>query len=197
MADRHDITRLLQDQAAGREGALEELIELVYEELCAVAHRQMRHERPGHTLGTRALVNEVYLRLAALDEFGWRNRGHFFGIAGRAMKQILMQHARGKQAKKRGEGARPVPLEDVELLSEAQAEQLLAIDQALDQLAELGPRYRRVVEHKVFTGLTLDEIAEALGVSRATAKRDWAFARAWLNQALGRGGLPAAAEAPS
>ena len=196
MADRHDITQLLRDQDAGREGALEALIEVVYDELCAVAHRQMRRERPGHTLDTRALVNEAYLRLAALDEFGWQDRGHFFGVAGRAMKQILMQHARGKRAKKRGSGARPVPIDDVELLSDAQAEQLLAIDQALEQLAALGPRYRSVVEHKVFTGLTLDEIAEALGVSRATAKRDWVFSRAWLNQALGRA-VPAAGEAAS
>ncbi|MCG8462165.1 MAG: ECF-type sigma factor [Holophagales bacterium] len=185
MVDRRDITQLLRDQVSGRPDAHSELIDVVYKELCEVAHRQMRRERPGHTLETRALVSEAYLRLAELDDFGWKNRGHFFGIAGLAMKQILMQHARAKQAKKRGEGAQPLSLEDVELMSDAHAEDLLLIDQALGQLEALGPRYRQVVEHKVFTGLTLDEIAETLGVSRATAKRDWVFARAWLNQALG------------
>jgi len=101
------------------------------------------------------------------------------------MKQILIQHARGKMAKKRGEGAQAVPLEDVELLADSQAESLLLIDQALTELEKVGPRYRKVVELKVFCGLTLDEIGEAVGVSQATAKRDWVFARAWLNQALG------------
>ncbi|MCH9646852.1 MAG: sigma-70 family RNA polymerase sigma factor [Deltaproteobacteria bacterium] len=184
---RHDVTQLLRDQASGREGALQELIETVYEELCAVAHRQMRGERQGHTLNTRALVNEAYMRLAEMDDFGWKNRGHFFGIAGLAMKQILMQHARGKMAKKRGEGAQSVPLEDVELLTDSQAESLLAIEQALSRLEQLGPRYRQVVEHKVFSGLTLEEIAETLDISKSTAKRDWVFSRAWLNQELGAG----------
>ena len=126
------------------------------------------------------------MRLADLDAMGWKNRGHFFGIAGRAMKQILIQHARSKMAKKRGDGAQAVPLDEVQILSDAQAEQVLMVEQALAGLEAIGPRYRRVVEHKIFTGLTLDEIAEALEVSRATAKRDWVFARAWLNQALGR-----------
>ena len=185
MERRPDVTQLLRDQADGREGAHEALLEVVYDELCQVAHRQMRRERPGHTLNTGALVNEAYLRLAEMDDFGWQNRGHFFGIAGLAMKQILIQHARGKMAKKRGEGAVAVPLEDVELMSDSQAESLLAVEQALERLAAMGPRYRPLVELKVFSGLTLDEIAETLEVSRTTVKRDWTFCRAWLNQMLG------------
>lgn len=187
MAERGEITRLLKRQQAGQDGALDQLVELVYGELCGMAHRQMRRERAGHTLNTRALVNEVYLRLAKMDEFGWKDRGHFFGIAGRAMKQILIQHARGRLAKKRGDGARAVPLDEVELLTDSQAENLLLIDEALTGLDEIGPRYRQVVEHKVFSGLTLGEIGEALGVSQATAKRDWVYARAWLNQTLAQG----------
>ena len=184
MSESQEITQLLRAQAEGEDGAHEALIQVVYDELCAVAHRQMRRERVGHTLDTRALVNEAYLRLADLEEYGWQNRGHFFGIAGLAMKQILMQHARSKMAKKRGEGSRAVPLEEVELISESQAENMLAIDQLLEQLEKLGPRYRQVVELKAFIGLTLTEIGEALGISQATAKRDWVFSRAWLNNAL-------------
>lgn len=181
---RHDVTQLLRDQADGVEGAFEALVEVVYEELCRIARRQMRHERPEHTLNTRALVNEAYLRLAEMDEFGWKNRGHFLGIAGLAMKQILIQHARGRMALKRGEGIQPVPLGDVDLLSDSQAESLLSIEQVLGQLENLGPRYRQVVEYKVFSGFTLDEVATTLEISKATVKRDWAFSRAWLNQAL-------------
>lgn len=188
MAQRGDVTVLLRQQENGDEAALGKLVELVFDELCEVAHRQMRNERVGHTLDTRCLVNEAYLRLAAMDEFGWKNRGHFFGIAGLAMKQILIQHARGKMAKKRGEGARAVPLDDVEVLTDSEAENLLLIDEALSELEKLGPRYRKVVEYKVHCGLTLNEIGEALGISQATAKRDWVFARAWLNQALAPAG---------
>ena len=179
-----DVTRLLERQAAGEEGALESLVELVYDELCAVAHRQMRREAPGHTLDTRALVNEAYIRFLSMEGVEWRNRGHFFGVAGLAMKQILLQHARAKMAAKRGGGAHDVPLDSVEVLTESQAERLVLIDQLLGRLERIGPRYRQVVEHKVYSGLTLDEIAEALEVSRATVKRAWAFARAWLNQAM-------------
>ena len=147
----------------------------------------MRRERRNHTLDTRALVNEAYLRLADMQDYPWRNRGHFFGVAGLAMKQILIQHARARSAKKRGAGEELVAIEDVEfaLFTEEQADQLLQVHDALDQLEEIEPRYRQVVEHKIFTGLTNDEIAEALDVSKATVKRDWVFARAWLNQALG------------
>ena len=182
-----DITRLLQEQADGREGAFDELVEAVFDELCRIARRQMRSQAPGHTLNTGSLVNEAYLHLSSLARAGWQNRGHFFGVAGLAMKQILLQHARAKMAKKRGEGSRPVPLEDVELMSDAQAEHLLAIDDALARLDAQGPRLRTVVEHKIFAGLTVEEIAEATGVSKATVKRDWVFARAWLNRELGSG----------
>ncbi|MEL7058819.1 MAG: ECF-type sigma factor [Acidobacteriota bacterium] len=179
-----DVTRLLERQAEGDDRALDQLVELVYEELCNVAHRQMRREVAGHTLDTRALVNEAYLRFRGLDGAAWKNRGHFFGVAGLAMKQILIQHARAKMAKKRGEGDRAVPIDEIEVLSESHAERLLLIDQLLGELETLGPRYRAVVEHRIFSGLTLEETAEAVGASLATVKRDWTFARAWLNQAL-------------
>lgn len=185
MTDGGDVTLLLQRQAAGDKAALDELIELVHAELCQLAHRQMRRERAGHTLNTRALVNEAYLRLAAMDAFGWKDRGHFFGIAGRVMQQILIQHARGKMAKKRGERAEPVPLDDLELLTESQAESLLLVSEVLSELEATDTRSRQVVDYKVFVGLELDEIADVLGISKATVKRDWTFARAWLNQRLG------------
>ena len=122
-----------------------------------------------------------------MEGVDWRDRGHFFGVAGTAMKRILLQHARAKMAQKRGGRAVAVPLESLHVITDAQAENLLLVDEMLTSLEECGPRYRQVVEHKIYSGLTLPEIAEAVGVSPATAKRDWGFARAWLNQAMASG----------
>lgn len=182
-----ELTQLLERQADGREGAMEALVECVYDELCAVARRQMARERPNHTLNTKALVNEAYLELAKPERGGWKNRAHFFGVAGLAMKQILIQHARRKSAKKRGERMAPVAIDglDLELVSEERAEDLLLVHDALAKLERIDKRARRVVELRIFVGLGNEEVAEVLDVSKATVKRDWTFARAWLNKTLG------------
>jgi len=180
-----DVTRLLQEFADGRAGALDELMPLVYAELRSIAHRQMLGERPDHTWSTRELVHEAYVRLAHLESLQWQNRAHFYAVAARLMKRLLIDHARERTRRKRGGGLKPVPLDSAPLLTDAQAEQLVALDEALGQLEALGERCRSVVEHRVFAGMTHAESAEVLGVSIVTVKRDWAVARAWLNRAMG------------
>jgi RNA polymerase sigma factor (TIGR02999 family) len=179
-----EVTGLLAALAGGEEAALERLLPLVYDELRGIAHRQLRYERQGHTLNTTALVHEAFLRLVDASQIQWQGRAHFFAIAARAMRQILINYAVRRRAAKRGGGQAPLPLEEAEGLTDAQAEEVLALDEALTRLALLDERQARVVELRFFAGMGVDETATALGISPATVKRDWTVARAWLNRAL-------------
>ena len=181
----HDVTALLHQWHAGDAAALESLVPLVYEELRRLAHAQMRRERPDHTLNTTALVHEAYLNLAG-DAPDLNSRSHFFGVAARVMRRVLIWNARRKMADKRGGGQRPEPLgPDAEAASvEEDIATMLEVDTALTELEATEPRWCRVVECRYFTGLTIAESAEALGISPATVKRDWESARAWLEARL-------------
>jgi len=165
---------------------LDALVDLIYEELRVMAHRQLARERAGHTLQTTALVHEAYLKLVEGSRVGGRGRAYFFAAAGRAMRQVLVDHARRRNADKRGGGVDPVPLEDVQLAADEFAVELLDLDRALTDLAELEPRHARVVECRYFGGMSVEETAEALDVSPRTVKYDWALARAWLHDRLRR-----------
>jgi RNA polymerase sigma factor (TIGR02999 family) len=178
-----EVTKLLRSSAAGDVARSERLLELVYAELKRIAHRQLSRERFADTLQTTALVHEAYLRLVGQHELSWENRRHFFGIAARAMRQILVDHARHRHARKR-DGGHPVTLDDAVAASAAPAEDILGVDEALGRLAAVAPRAAQVVELRYFAGLSLEETAEALGVAPATVKRDWMSARAWLQREL-------------
>jgi RNA polymerase sigma-70 factor, ECF subfamily len=174
------VTDLLTRWSDGDDAALAELTPLVYEELRHLAHRYMGAERADHTLQTTALVNEAYLRLADQTNPRWQNRAHFFAVAARAMRQILVSYARSRQAQKRGRGAFKVDLEEAALVSPEESEEIVDLHEALEQLATLDSRKAQVVELKYFGGLNYDEIAEVLKVSRITVRRDWEFAKVWL-----------------
>lgn len=174
-----DITRVMDSLRSGRAGAREELYELVYRDLRAMAGAQMVRERSGHTLQVTALVSEAYLRLAPGGE-RWENRAHFFGAAARAMRRILVDHARRHQANKRGGDVRRVTFEDLAVAAEEPQVDVVALDEALEALAQEYPRLAEVVQLRYFAGLGVTETAGVLGTSPATVKRDWAFARAWL-----------------
>lgn len=175
----NDVTLLLHSVRSGRDGAREELYEEVYRELRSMAAARLSRERQGHTLQATALVNEAYLRLAPGDQ-DWENRAHFFGSAARAMRRILVDHARRHQASKRGGEAQRVTFEDLAIAAPESEVDLLALDDALDALAQDEPRLAEVVHLRFFAGLGIAETAEILGTSPATVKRDWTFARAWL-----------------
>ena len=175
-----DVTGLLIKWRQGDKAALDALIPLVYRELRGVAGARLRGERAECSLQTTALVHETYLRLVDLNRLTLENRTHFFAIAARLMRQILVDQARRSQAEKRGGGLTMVTLEAASPVSAPNIVDVLALDQALEELASLDERLCRVVELKFFAGLTIDEAAEALDVSRATVERDWAAAKAWL-----------------
>lgn len=184
MSNEDDIARILADlDAGGREG-LDQLFPVVYEELHRLAQRQLRGERPDHTLCTTDLVHEAYLKLSGLDRIRWQNRAQFLAIAAQAMRRVLINHASARRAQKRGGGRDRLSLDDVVLLVDDRAEDLLALDAALTRLAELDGRQARVVECRFFAGLSIEETADALDIAPATVKRDWAVARAWLNREL-------------
>jgi RNA polymerase sigma factor (TIGR02999 family) len=183
----HDVTGLLQAWGGGDPTALDRLVPIVYDELHRQAQRYLRRENPGHTLQTTALVHEAYLRLVDQREARWQNRAQFFGVAAQAMRRILVDHARRHQAAKRGGSAVPVPLEEGEVAAAGSGVDLVALDDALTRLATLDLQQARVVELRYFTGLGIEETAEALGISPATVKREWAMARAWLKRELGEG----------
>jgi RNA polymerase sigma factor (TIGR02999 family) len=188
--DQPQITPLLHELSLGRPGALEQLIPIVYEELRRIAHGQLRGEPSGHTLSSTALVHEAYLKLVNLREVSWQDRAHFFAMAARLMRRILIDYARGLRRDKRGGQRVRVPLADAIDMVEGgvgPAEDLLDLDAALTQLEALNARQCRVVECRCVAGLSVEETAAALGTSPATVKRDWAFARAWLNRELGKG----------
>ncbi len=179
-----EVTDLLTQTGYWQGTQLNEVAPLVYEELRRLAHRYMRSERSDHTLQATALVNEAYLRLADHTSHQWQDRAHFFAGAARMMRHILVDHARGRQREKRGSGAVNLELTETALLVETQAEQVINLSEALEQLAERDRRAGQVVELKYFGGMNYDEIADVLSVSAITVRRDWEFAKAWLHKEL-------------
>jgi RNA polymerase sigma factor (TIGR02999 family) len=183
-SDSDNVTRLLLDWSNGSAQALEELLPLLYNELRHLAHNLLYRERPGHTLQTTALVHEAYLKLIDQREANWQNRAHFFAIAAQAMRRILIDSARRHAAIKRGEAGQKISLDEAASISLEPNPNLLALDEALNALAELDGQQTRIVELRYFGGLTIEETAEVLDLSPATIKREWAMARAWLHQVL-------------
>ena len=178
------ITDLLHAHAAGDAGALEQLLPRVYGELRRIARVRLRRERSAHTLAATDLVHEAYLKLLPVERVDWRSRAHFFAIASRAMRNVLVDHAVRRGAAKRGAGAALLTLEDTDAATEQPLDDLIALSEALDRLEQLDARQARVVECRFFGGLSLEETAEALHTSAATVSRDWTFARAWLHNEL-------------
>lgn len=178
------VTQLLCDWRSGDRTAMEKLIPLVQPELQRLAHRYMSRERPGHTLQTTALLDDAYLQLADKTHPQWQNRAHFFAVAAQLMRRIMVDHARQRQALKRGGAVVKVPLDESLVAAETRATELLALDEALERLATFDQRKAEVVEMRYFGGLTMEEIAEVLKVHVNTVMRDWKGARAWLFAAL-------------
>jgi RNA polymerase sigma factor (TIGR02999 family) len=176
----HDVTRLLARWQDGDEAALQALVPIVHDELRRMARRQMAGERPGHTLQATALVNEAYLRLVDLKQMRWQNRAHFLAMAARLMRRILVDVARSRGYQKRGGGAKQVSLTEALEVAEGQPTDVVALDAALSALADVDERKSRVVELRFFAGMSIDETAAVLHVSRETVKRDWTFAKLWL-----------------
>lgn len=187
---RQDVTALLRQMSAGSSEALDAMIPLVYRELRSIARRHLRREDPGHTLNTTALVHEAYLRLVDVRRVEWQDRLHFFAMASRMMRRILINYALRHKRTKRGGGRVPVSLEQVHLPIHAHLDELLALDEALTRLAAVDERRCRVVECRFFAGLDIEETAEALDVSPGTVKRDWRLARIWLNRQLSAEPVP-------
>ena len=179
MAADRAVTQLLGDWRSGDEQALEALTPLVYDELRRLAERYMRGERPGHTLQATALVNEAFVGLLGMD-VAWKDRAHFFAVAARLMRRILIDYAKARNSKKRGGGAAPATLHESSIAAEGASDDLLAIDDALSRLAAVDPRKSDVLVLHFFGGLTYDEIAEALDISPATVHRDLRLGKAWL-----------------
>jgi len=180
-----DVTGLLERWRQGERAALDELMPLVYGELHRLAGAYLRNERSNHTLQPTALVNEAYVRLTSVREAGFANRVHFYGAAATAMRRILVEHARRRGAQKRGDGASHVALEDAGPIAVDPQVDFIALDEALQRLAELSPIKERVVELRYFGGLSVDQTADVLGIAPVTVKRHWAFARVWLYRELG------------
>lgn len=178
-----NLTALLVEWREGDEAALNRLMPLVYDQLRRIAHRYVQRERDGHTLQTSALINEAYLRLAD-QEVAWQNRSHFFAVTARVMRHILIDHARRRRYAKHGGEARQVPIEEASAMSLERAAELIALEEALDELAKLDQRKSRVVELRYFGGLSLEETAEVLEISLMTVRRDWRAAKAWLYRQL-------------
>src|SRR6478736_2449155 len=174
------VTELLQRWSQGDGAALTELTPLVYEELRRLAHHFMDGQRSDHTLQTTALVNEAYLRLADQTNPSWQNRAHFFAVAARAMRQIVVDYARSQQSQKRGGGALKIELDEAAIVSPEQSQEIIDLHEALERLGTLDSRKGQVVELKYFGGLNYDEIAEVLKISPVTVRRDWEFAKLWL-----------------
>lgn len=179
-----DVTKLLEAWSDGKQEALGELLPLVYEELRRMAKRYMNSQPSGHTLQTTALIHEAYLKLADRKEKRWQNRAHFFAVAASAMRHILVDHARSRQAEKRGGATEIISLEDVAIVSDERAAEIVALDDAIKNLSALEERKGRVVELRYFGGLSVEETAEVLKVSPETVMRDWRFAKTWLLREL-------------
>ena len=176
------VTQLLINWRNGDKAALDQLTPLVYEELRRLARGFMGKERQNHTLQTSALINEAYLKLVDQDETNWQNRAHFFAVAAQIMRHILVDHARSYRYEKRGAGAQRVGLDDAKVFSEERAGELVALDEALTELATVDPRKSRIVELRFFGGLNIDETAEVMELSPTTVQREWRAAKAWLQR---------------
>lgn len=181
--DSHDVTRLLHACAAGDGSAFESLIELVYADLRRIAHRRLQSERSGHTLDTTALVHEAYLKLVPQSSTSWGDRAHFFAVASRVIRHVLIDYARRRTAEKRSGGIR-IPLREETVGVGARDVELLALERALARLASRDARMEQIVECRFFGGMTVEETAEALGISTSTVDRDWARAKTYLYQDL-------------
>lgn len=179
------VTDLLAAVRAGDEAAVNKLVPAVYEELRRLAKRHMAGQRRGHTLQTADLVNEAYLKLVSLHETGWKDRIHFFAVASRAMRSVLVDYARRRGYAKRGGNPIRVSLSEANQISEGKSAEVIAVDEALTRLAALDPRKSQIVELRYFGGLGVEESAELMGVSSRTVKREWRWAKAWLYRELG------------
>jgi len=180
----NDVTELLNDWGHGDQEALNKLMPLVYDELRRLASRYLRNERPGHTLQTTALVHEAYLKLVGQTNTSWQNRVQFFAAAAQVMRHVLVDYARSRKASKRGGDYCRLSLDEARISSEEKDADLLALNEALNNLAAIDPQQSRVVELRVFGGLTVEETAEALGISPRTVKREWSMAKAWLHRQI-------------
>jgi len=186
--DRQDVTRLLQQWRGGNREALDQLMPVVYEELRRLAARCLHSERPGHTLRATALVHEAYLRLMDAD-IGWQDRAHFYAVASRVLRRILVEYARTRGRQKRGGGEEMVPLDEAVVVGPEAASTVLDLDEALQRLAALDPRKSEIVQLLFFGGMTYDETAAALEISPATVHRELTLAKAWLHRELAQGQL--------
>jgi RNA polymerase sigma-70 factor, ECF subfamily len=184
-----DVDTLLGEVDVGHDKAVAELIVLLYSELRSLASRYLRRERSDHTLQTTALVHEAYLRLANQREVRWKNREQFLGVAAQLMRRILVDYSRGHDAQKRGKGFEKIFLEEAEGVAKGKAADVIQLDEALTRFAEFDPQQAQLVELRFFGGLSIEEAAAVLGVSRTTAKRNWNLAKAWLARELRRGDL--------
>jgi len=182
----NDVTQLLVAWGKGDQAARDELMPLVYAELHRLAHRHIKRERPGHTLQTSALVNEAFVRLVDQRDVHWQSRAHFFGIAAQMMRRILVDYARKRRFAKRGGNQLQVSLNEELVAANQRSAEVVLLDDALTQLAEIDERKSKVVELKFFGGLSIEETAEVLGVSPGTVMRDWTLAKAWLRRAMSR-----------
>ena len=181
-----EVTQLLIDWSQGDHAALEQLIPLVHAELRKLARHYMGRENPGHTLQTSALINEAYIRLVDQQNVPWQNRAHFLAVSAQVMRHILIDHARSHAYAKRGGGARKVPLDEAAIMNDQRASELIALDDALKLLGNLDPRKSQIIELRFFGGLSIEETAEAMKISRITVTREWRSAKAWLRREMNR-----------
>ena len=186
-ASGNEITALLRESGKGNREAVDKVVKVVYQDLCRLARYYMRRERPGHTLQTKALVNEAYLRLAHYEHMQWEDRAHFLAVAAQAMRRVLVEHARGRLVAKRGGGVRTVSIETAQVFETEPITDILALDDALKVLETLDPRKWRIVELKFMAGLNIEEIAKVLSISTATVEREWRSAKTWLYRIMTEG----------
>jgi RNA polymerase sigma factor (TIGR02999 family) len=184
--DTNDLSKLLRAWSAGDQSALNSLTPIVHDELRRLAHRYMERERPGHTLQTTALVNEAYMRLVDYKRMKWQDRAHFFAVSAQVMRRILVDHARTHNIK-RGRGVQHVTLDDVAVVAQDRTSDLVALDEALNELARVDPRKVQIIEMRFFGGLSAEDTAEVLKISPGTVRRDWSIAKLWLYRELGGG----------
>jgi RNA polymerase sigma-70 factor, ECF subfamily len=184
---REDVTQVLEQLRGGDRKAADKLLPMVYDEFRALARHYLAQERANHTLQPTALVHEAYMKLVDQTRVDWQGKSHFFAVAAQAMRRILVDHARSRHRDKRGGGRARVVLDEAVALSPQKDEDVIALDEALEKLAALDPRQAKVVELRFFGGMNVEEVAEALGVSKRTVEGDWTFARAWLSRALREG----------
>jgi len=180
----HAITRALHGVSGGEEGAADRLWQLAYDELHRLAGRLMSHERAGHTLAPADLIGELWMKLVDQDRIAWRDRAHFYGVAAKACRRILIDYARKHRAQKRGSGAPRVTIDRVQIAADSEMETFIALDEAMEKLRELDPRLHQVVDLRYFGDLSEEETALMMGISTRTVRRDWVKARGWLHQQL-------------